>query len=70
MNDEIILGIFDKASGYADGWADYKEIEPIRNEFIRLIKQVRKIEAKAFCSQFSKDQLDLINKAIKDEESS
>ena len=72
MNTKIIISIFDKANGYGKDygdWADYNEIDPIRNEFIRLVNAADLLEKKSFMSRFSDEAIGLIDEAIKNENS-
>jgi hypothetical protein len=72
INKEIIISIFDKANGYGKeygDWADYNEIDPIRNEFIRLVNAVDLLEKKSFMSIFSNEAIRLIDEEINNEES-
>lgn len=67
MKKEIILAIFDKASGYGDAcgdWADYQNIEPVRVEFAKLLDEVYRIQGKAFLSRLSPKELEMLDADI------
>jgi hypothetical protein len=68
MKKEIIISIFDKSNGYGKeygDWADYNDIDPIRNEFIRLVNAVDLLEKSHFISRFSDEALKLIDGELK-----
>lgn len=70
MKKDVIIAVFDKATGISDGWADFAEMEAIRSDFIRLLSEVGEIEMKCFLGRISKKGLEAIDKEINNEKSS
>lgn len=65
MKKSDVIRAFDKASGFGEefgDFADYHEVRPIREEFIRLIEAIHALESQAVLSTLSPEALSLLDK--------
>ena len=68
VSKENIIKAFDKASGFGvefGDFADYHEIQPIRDEFVMIIDQLFKIEMRQITSIISDKSLAMITEDLK-----